>query len=520
MYKPRVITKLLALFVAIISLSYSAMSQPPLVTLKSTSPISLPDTIYPSVDALIWEVDLLDSLRSPKLVGLESLYEQDEILTFRATPFRDMPLMGRLSSAPTSFEQVWSFTTGYDERETDYGIWGGGVGWTGQPLYVTWDADVMQRMRASSPALTLDFATEEVIVGSLCGKVYFINPHTGRASREPLDVGNPIKGTPSLDPRMNGLLYVGQGVPAEEPFGALVFDLFTHSRISLFDRDYSAWRGWGAYDSSAIVAGGFLFRPSENGTIYKLTTDDGISIHSLLRYKPRGATVAAGVESSMAVYANYGYITDNFGSVVCINLDNMHPVWYLNNHDDTDASPVLAIEDGVPMLYVGSAVDKQGDIGYSYLTKINGLTGAIVWRNPIHCGKTNYYGKLKEGGMFSTPLLGRGDCEGILFSNFCGCLSEMSSSFKAIDRTTGKVLYSIEINRYSWSSPVGFLDAEGKMYIVTGNVTGELYLIEARTGRVITTEHVAINFEASPIAVDDYIIIGSRGNKIYKFRLK
>ena len=60
------------------------------------------------------------------------------------------------------------------------------------------------------------------MVGSLCGKGYFINYQTGKASRKPLDLGNVVKGTMSLDPELMNL-YVGQGVPRQPgPFGCQV----------------------------------------------------------------------------------------------------------------------------------------------------------------------------------------------------------------------------------------------------------------------------------------------------------
>jgi outer membrane protein assembly factor BamB len=317
---------------------------------------------------------------------------------------------------------------------------------------------------------------------------------------------------------MNGYLYVGQGVPAEQAFGAAVYDLFSHQRISFFDRDPKAWRSWGAYDSSPVVAGGFVFRPGENGTIYKLGAD-GVSVHSLLRYRTKNRG-AAGVEASMAVFSNYGFISDNHGNILCINLDRMHPVWHFDNCDDTDATPVLDVEQGRPILYVGSAVDKQGKEGYSHLTKIDALTGEFIWQHPIPCQKIDYAGKLREGGMFSTPLLGRGDCEGVIFANFCGLDSSTAGALVAIDRQSGKILYRTPLHYYSWSSPVAFTDAEGRMYIVTGDVIGYIYLIEAKSGRIIYSKRVAANFESSPVVVDDCVVVGSRGNMIYKFQVK
>jgi hypothetical protein len=132
----------------------------------------------------------------------------------------------------------------------------------------------MEHQRRESHSLTTDFSNREIIVGSLCGNVYFIDYITGRASRQAFEGKNPIKGSVSLDPRLNGNLYIGHGIPAaDNSIGAVAFNMFNHKRLSYFGRDSKAWRRWGAYDPAAVVVDNFMIRVSENGTIYKFTTD-------------------------------------------------------------------------------------------------------------------------------------------------------------------------------------------------------------------------------------------------------
>ena len=121
--------------------------------------------------------------------------------------------------------------------------------------------------------------------------------------------------------------------------------------------------------------------------------------------------------------------------------------------------------------------------------------------------------------MFSTPLVGRGDCEGLLFTNICG-LGEHKGTFVAIERSTGAIKYRTKLDFYSWSSPVALYTEEGKMYIFTGDVIGNAYLIEASTGKIIFKQKMAWNFESSPVVVGDCVVVGSRGNEIHKFRIK
>lgn len=499
------ITSILALFSAVM-VAFTAVAQQP-------------EVVYPSASRVEYVVKVKDTVTSPYIRNFTDLYDTAPgIFTFRGSSRRDMPQSGKLATRPTRIERVWCFNTAYDNRETKYGVWGGGSGWTGQPLYVEWPDSLLERQRRESMALTADFSKREIIVGSLAGYVYFIDYESGRASRKAHKSGNPIKGTVSLDPRLNGNLYIGQGIPASQPFGAEVFNLFSHKRISFFDFDAQAWRRWGAYDGSVIVVDNFVIRPSENGTIYKLTaTEKGVNVHSLMRYRQRGYN-AAGIESSPVVWRNYLYTCDNRGSILCVNIETMKPVWHYDNRDDSDASIVLAEEGGRVVLYSGTEVDKQGDTGFCRFVKLDAMTGECIWENKIACHKMKIYEKTSEGGMFATPLLGRGNCKHLIFTNMCGTETG-NGNFLAIDRATGKIVYKIALSHYSWSSPVALYTPDGQMFIVTGDVLGYLYLIDAANGKVIHKIKGGNNFESSPIVVDDCIVVGSRGREIYKFRV-
>lgn len=481
--------------------------------------LHLPDTCYESALQIDYEISYADSADYPVEFD-DSLYNGKKgVLTFRGTPFRDNPGTGCINSTPKAFEIVWEFITDTDYTNTVVGSWGGGSGWTGQPLLVHWPDSLVERFRSESTALTEDFAKDEIIAGSLAGRIYFINPESGKSSRKSIDVGNPLKGTISLDPGMNGNLYYGHGVPAHGEMGAGVIDLFKHQTSHFFPVDKTAWRNWGAYDSSPVVVGDYLFRPAENGKLYKYERQPGgLRELASIRYKVGGA--APGIESSMAVYSNYGYIGDNRGNIICLNLDNLKPVWRYFNQDDTDATIVLAEEDGVPYLYTGCEIDKQGDSGFCYFTKINGIDGTPQWTLKYAGRKARLSSeKTEEGGMYSTPLFGIGDCEDMIFTCFVTNEPALNGNFVAIDRKSGNVVYEIKLDRYAWSSPVAMLSKDGKMYIVQGDCGGKLYMIDAKAGTVLFKEKVGNNFESSPVVFSDSFVIGTRGNKFFKVKV-
>ena len=514
----------------LVFLSYRWMNRPVATSAQQTDTLDvnlvvepvtehLPDTAFLSAERISFTVDRKDTVNDGRISSLEDCYSAtSSVLTFRRGIRRQGDFDGRLDSLPSRMRIEWRVDTERDTADTIYGPWGGGTGWTGQPLYVEWPDSSVGKFK-NCEVVTADFDGREIIVGSLCGKVYFLNPDNGSPTRQPIDIGNPIKGTPSIDPSLNGNLYVGQGTPAQRPFGAAVVNLFAGEITHFFAEDSEAYRRWGAYDSSPLRMGQFLFRPGENGSLYKFTIEQGtLALHSVLRYRVNG--LAPGIESSMAVYRNYGFITDNHGNIIAVNLDTMCPVWHYALGDDTDASPMLTLEEDEPYLYVGCEVDRQGGEGYANFAKLNALTGEAVWKTSIEGINKLMGAKQRNGGFFASPLLGAGDCEGLIFTNVVKNTEQLNGAFLAIDRTDGRIVYELPFRHYSWASPAGFLTADGQMVVATGDGIGQIRLIAGRTGEVLATQRIGVNFESSPLGMENSLFIGSRENGIYKITVE
>ena len=468
--------------------------------------LPFPDTILPSAEKVMVKIDTFDTVHPWMLNSFADAYaEAPGIFTFRGSPFRNPNFKGRLHGDGINIHTEWVFGTAMDNTGTaSHGAWGGGTGWTGQPLYIHWPDSL-----------------QEIVVASLCGYVYFLDFETGTPTRPYYDTKNVLKGTPSFNPYMNGDLYVGHGVQKTAPFGHSVYNLFTSEETYRFGKDPNAWRSWGAYDSSPIVVDSFLFRPGENGTLYKYYIGDGqFQLQSTLRYSLTNAKRSAGMESSMSVCRNYGYTTDNAGNILCVNLNTLQPVWHYHNHDDTDASPLIELEDDIPYLYTGCEIDKQGSKGASYFIKLNGLTGELIWEDTVPCRRVSFGDKSLDAGLFGSPLLGEGDCEGMIFANFCVNMTKERGCFIAFDKQDGRMLYKTILKQYAWSSPVAFFNDDDEMFIFLGDCAGNVYLIKGKTGEIVACETIGSNFESSPIVVDDKVILGSRGNKIFKIALQ
>lgn len=481
-------------------------------------PPMLPDTAYESVKALRAVTEIGDTSTSGTIDFTGNMYaDAPGIFTFRGGAYRNADFHGSVKGEPTKIAVDWEFKTDNSLSSEKWGSWGGGSGWTGQPLYVEWPDSCIARFKKAGTILP-EFGKREIIVGSLAGHVYFINFDNGKASRRSINQTNPIKGTISLDPTLNGNLYVGQGIPQQRPFGALVIDLYRHAVSHTFGEDSRAPRHWGAYDSSALRVGQFLFRPGENGSLYKFTVKPGsLKLHSTMRYTT--AKNQLGMEASMSQYSNYGYTADNEGNLVCTNLNTMRPVWRFDMGDDTDSSPVLIVENGHPYIYTGCEIDKQG-AGNATFAKVDGLTGKAVWTTKFEGRLAEVGTKHFDGGFYGTALPGRGDCEDLIFANVVRNLRGQNGEFVAMERATGRVRYTTPLKYYAWSSPVGFINDAGKQYIVTGDCAGRIYLIRGADGRIIYSAPVGHNFESSPVVVGNSFVVGSRGNTIFKMSLQ
>lgn len=463
---------------------------------------ALPDTQMPSARAVKWHIDVADSASACAPLGeLRDTYrDSPDVCTFRKNLSRDGDFGGRVKGTPTRVRVAWEFKTYYNTEATRLGVWGGGTGWTGQPLYAS--------------------KTGEVIVGSLCGKVYFIDFETGQASRKPLEVVNTIKGTPSLDVELQNL-YVGQGVPNHQPFGCMAWDLTTGKQGFFMGRDPKALRGWNAWDSSPAIVGGFLFWPGENGSLYKFKRERGgkLTLACALRYRVNGA--APGIENSLCVYANYGYFGDNHGNIMAVNLNTMKPVWRYFNHDDMDGSIVCREENGVPCLYAACEVDKQGMSGLCHFVKLNGITGELMWEHTIACNRHRVGAKILDGGVYCTPLPGTGDAKGLILVNVCrngadGKPGRGTGQLVALSMDDGHEVYATPLKQWAWSSPVSFLNERGECFVLTGDASGTVYLIRGKTGEIIHQLQVGLNFESSPMVTGNAAVVGSRQNGIFK----
>ena len=465
--------------------------------------------------------------------GDSSQYSDLEGVTaFRGNNYRDSASFGTRTVSQKKLEIVWTQPLG---AISAHGSYWPGSGWTGQPLLVHWTEDVRGMMNINQDMKSKDLV--EVIYPVLDGNIYFLDLETGKPTRNKIEIGYPIKGTAMIDPRGYPVLYTGMGINENNgkftEYKYRIINLLDQKELyTIFGRDEMAFRGWGATDSSALLDKNTdtLLSCGENGLVYKVKLNTKFDKQAgtltmapnLTKYRYRSPySDEQGIESSPAIYKNYMYFNDNGGTLQCLDLNTMKPVWIYNTQDDTDSTTVIEETSEGVFLYTANQVDKRGENGKNKtanceIRKFNALTGEIVWQKDYQC-LYNYY---INGGALATPVVGKDDISDIVIYSICFTGSNQDGVLVALNKKTGEEVWKKKLPAYSWSSPLDFKSSDGKTYVVYCDFAGNMHLIDPKDGKTLDTISLGLNVESSPSIYNDMIVVGSYAKKIFGIKIK
>lgn len=445
------------------------------------------------------------------------------VTCFRGSNYRQNASYGYAEVNEQKLKKVWSMRNGSID------IWTG-TGWNGQPSIVKWSDEVRNIMNIY-PEKKKKADLKEVIYATLDGKIYFMDAEDGKPTRPAIDVGYPHKGSVVIDPRGYPLLYAGQGIPDKNgkpvPIGYRIFSLIDQKCLYFIDgRDKDAYRNWGAFDSGPIIDADTdsIILCGENGIIYsgKLNTSldmnkGTISIKpDLVKYRYHSpVSTKIGTENSPAIYKNLAFFADNSGFFQCLNLNTLKPVWVRDVTDDTDSTTAIEEEANSVSLYTACEVDHQGANGASYIRKINALSGELLWEKKVAAA----YDPKTNGGALASPIIGQNDIDGLVIYNIAKTGKGNAGTLFALDKKTGKEVWTVKLKHYCWSSPVAVYTKEGKSYIVQCDSAGQMFLYEGTTGRQLDCIELGSNIEASPAIYENTIVVGTRGQLIYGIKI-
>lgn len=456
-------------------------------------------------------------------MGASSQYtELEGVTTFRGSNYRDGGAYGTVPENPSKLTAVWM------KRISSLDGWSG-VGWTGQASAVRWPDELREKMNIAAGKKAKDDLVE-VIYATLDGNIYFLDLEDGEATRKSIDIGAPIKGSLSLDPRGYPLLYCGQGIYDVDgkrlKCGTRIWSLYDQSLLYMINgADDYAERAWRAFDCSPLIDGATdtMLTVGENGVLYsvKLNTrlsDARVAVDPVVdRYLyTQSIDGKIGSENSIAVYNNYVYFATNVGIIQCVDLNTMQLVWSFDAQDDIDASMVVEVDpDGSVSLYATNELDRRGSRGTCQMFKLNALTGELIWvRNSAEIYQNDENG----GGSFATPAVGRNSLADLVYFQVARTVDTKGMVY-ALDKSTGDVVWSYPMGAYGWSSPTIVYTPSGQGYVLIGSSNGMLRLFDGLTGRVVAAIDLEANIEGTPVVFNDILVVGTRGSRIYGVKI-
>ena len=470
----------------------------------------------------------------------------DGVLGFRGNNYRNTASFGTTDLTEFALTEYAKNPVGSLAKGSGTGSWSG-CGWTGQPLIVRWTDEVRSSMQTLYDSARNKFGLTEVIYPAEDGRVYFCDLETGKATRDPLDLHMPFKGTGAVDPRGWPLLYLGSGdeyTAETQKSRAMIYSLIDGTKLYEFgvqDSDSFAKRDFYAYDASPLVdaATDTLVWPGENGGVYTMKLNTAydaerktisVAPSDIVKFRydsnrsytgidqEDSAHKWLGYEGSPAAWRGYLYLSSNDGLLQCLDLNTMEILWVADTIDDTNGSPVLeVISDEEAYLYVGTSLHFTKDAnntGKTPFFKINALTGEIVGQFVLTCETVSGV----SGGIQATAALGQNNLSDLIFVPFARYGGKDAGVLVALNKQTMETVWTYTMENYSWSSPVIVYDSKGNGVVIESDAGGYITMLDGLTGEVkCRVRPTDTTFEASPAVFDDKLVLGCRGGQTIFF---
>ncbi|MGN0745486.1 MAG: PQQ-binding-like beta-propeller repeat protein [Aristaeellaceae bacterium] len=468
------------------------------------------------------------------------------VMTFRGNAFRQNAAVGT-SEDITGLNLAWTAEAGSVKgaSSTYYGI-----SWYGQPAIIKWSKEIRENSNIVESKRTVS-ALKEVIVAGLDGKIYFLDLDDGQPTRDVIDVGYPMKGTPSIHSLGYPLMTVGQYArkmaSGTGKIGLRFYNLLTQEQVYMIDGlDADAKRPYysvGAFDSSSLIdprtdtavsigTNGMLYLTKLNTKLdvgeFKLSiSPESVVMKSRTSSKQKDSYTA--VESSLAMYGNYAYFADMDGILRCVDTSTLTTAWAVDTDDAVQAAIALDLdEDGQLWLYTVNTLQNRTK-GDCTIRRFNALTGEESWSVAVGMTKS----KTQISGGMASPVVGQNSLSDMVYFTLTG-LSKAGTQaifsnaeeaapavLVAMDKESGDIVWKQELDSYSYSSPVAVYSDYGDGWIVQATGNGTLNLYEGRTGTLVDTLALEGTIEASPAVYKDMLVIGTTGkNTSYIYGVK
>ena len=487
------------------------------------------------------------------------------VMTFRGDNFRRNAAVGTLSAAPTGLKEKWHAESG-SSRGTNQTYYG--YGWTGQPVIARWSTQVREGSNLFEKKINTK-ALKEVIIAGMDGNIRFLDLADGELTRNSIKLGYPMRGTPTLHTGGYPFMSVGQFARKMKvktgKIGLRQYNLYSQKEQKLLDgldgKYHRPLNDVGSFETSALIdrTSDTLIAAGSNGMLYLeslnssfdynakvLTIDPSITV---MNYKVKGqkSTALLAIESSPAVYDKYVYMANMGGVLMCIDTDTLKPVWAVNTGDSVMAAVAMdmqirenAQETPVPVdtgdeddpkdkapadnrelsLYTANMLNnrKKGDSDIQ-IRRYDALSGKEIWKTSV--GVTKGKKDKDDVGAKASPVIGQHELNNLVYFTVTGLSDEgrqelglsgeMPAVLIALEKASGKIVWSYGLSSRSESSPIAVYDEKGNGWIIQCEQNGTIHLLEGLTGSVVDTMQLNAEIEASPAAYGSTVVIGTTG---------
>ena len=470
------------------------------------------------------------------------------VLTFRGNAFRQNAAVGEVESA-SELTEIWQVEAGSSRgaSQTFYGY-----EWTGQPAIVKWSTQVRAASNIDEEKKSKS-ALREVIIAGVDGVIRFIDLEDGTLTRSAINLGYPMKGTPSLHPAGYPYMNVGQYTRKMKvktgKIGLRQYNLYNQKELNLIDGlDGKMHRGinkYGSFETSSLIdrTSDTMITLGTNGLLYLTSLNTEFDYQAgTLKVTPGSIVMASrakgekkdelvAVESSHAMYDRYVFYADMGGILRCVDTNYLKPVWAVNTGDAVMAAVALDLNgtDGLD-LYTANMLSNRKK-GGAQIRRYDALSGKEIWTVEIGVAKNT---KTKEDvGVKASPVIGQKDLDDLVFFTVTGLDAEGRSllgvgedtkaAIVALDKDSGTIRWAKGLSDRSESSPVAVYDKEGHGWIIQCAEDGTILLLEGRTGEQQAELQVEGKIKASPAVYNDIMVIGTTGKGtefVYGIRIR
>lgn len=448
---------------------------------------------------------------------------KEGIFTFRGDAYHQNASQGSPKNGinENTLKIAWSYPVGGMQIKSGSVY---GFGYMSQPAIIKWYKEAREFMNFNADKKDEKGLTE-VIYASQDGNIYFLDLADGKETREKMKLGFPMNSAVSVYPSSIPIFSVGQNASflknRKVESGFRLFSLLDQKRIYFIDgKDKNAYFSNATFDGTALFDrfSDSMVVAGENGVLYTvmLNSDFKHSVPSLsisptidkfISIKKGQPKKLVGKESSVSMLGKYAYMADSSGLLQCVDVNTMSVVWATELGDNVDTTIAIdVIDENNAYLYLGNTLQNRNKGNEIQIFKINAYTGETIWSRSFNAN----YSKKKPVGALASPVVGNGILEDIVIFTISD--SDSSSYTIALNKDSGEEIWKKRLEDYSVSSPIVIYE-DANAFEIQGDSSGNLYMIDAKTGEELHVIKLDGAIESSPAAYNGNIVVGTNGGK-------